>query len=122
MCFDDCAAIFKDQIECMFLFSLYCISEANRVVGMCFFPLCVCVTLAVFSKFTKVHLLKTLLLNYHTHTLSITVQLPLVPNRTAENEGFGFSDAQSVSWYILLFPVLSKNISAAKGESEHILF
>lgn len=28
----------------------------------------------------------------------------------------------SVSWYILLFPVLSKNISAAKGESEHILF
>lgn len=24
--------------------------------------------------------------------------------------------------YILLFPVLSKNISAAKGESEHILF
>lgn len=70
MCFDDCAAIFKDQIECMFLFSLYCISEANRVVGMCFFPLCVCVTLAVFSKFTKVHLLKTLLLNYHTHTVN----------------------------------------------------
>lgn len=35
-----------------------------------FFPLCVCVTLAVFSKFTKVHLLKTLLLNYHTHTVN----------------------------------------------------
>lgn len=45
MCFDDCAAIFKDQIECMFLFLLYCISEANRVVGMWFFPtLCLCDT------------------------------------------------------------------------------
>lgn len=83
--------------------------------------------LVVFSKLTKVHLLKTLLLNYHTHspyvrTMLITVQMPLVPNRTAENEGFGFSDAQSVSWYMLLFPVLSKNVSAAKGESEHVLF